>query len=194
MAPARCETGTRYTRFPRPRGDGPITDHLKRETLKVPPPARGWPHTRCSHLCAAAGSPARAGMALTGAQFVALAPRFPRPRGDGPGVKAAAKRAKLVPPPARGWPPDDYQRRPVRGGSPARAGMALRFGSTPSRSARFPRPRGDGPLVQRADLFAAGVPPPARGWLPLPGTPPVPEGSAVVNAYGHATMRATSLF
>jgi len=28
----------------------------------------------------------------------------------------------------------------------------------------------------------------------LPGTPPVPEGSAVVNAYGHATMRATSLF
>ncbi len=145
MAPRPSDRGTASWRFPRPRGDGPAGDGIEAGTGMVPPPTRGWPLPMNRGSRHPAGSPAHAGMARQYAGRSLTLFRFPRPRGDGPGLSNEYMGAMLVPPPTRGW----LARARLAGfsaaGSPAHAGMAPQPEPGQGWRARFPRPRGDGP-------------------------------------------------
>ena len=131
---------TRVTRFPRPRGDGPL-DAVDVAQKAVSPPTRGW----------------------TPLIDRRLVERFPRPRGDGRDVASAE-----VSPPTRGWtrPCHVIGRAAIqRRGFPAHAGMdrpiyrawrvPAHAGMDPKYLAHgFPRPRGDGPLSAYLEGFA----------------------------------------
>ena len=69
-----------------------------------------------------------------------------------------------VSPPTRGWtsPPPAPARRSA--GFPAHAGMDPPPAPRHAVSARFPRPRRDGPLSESAALALRTVSPPTRGW------------------------------
>ncbi len=77
------------TRFPRPRGDGPLQGLGRGLPVEVPPPTRGWSPFACAALCAPIGSPAHAGMVPYARERAPYNVGFPRPRGDGPQLRAA---------------------------------------------------------------------------------------------------------
>ena len=156
------EKGTAHVvRFPRPRGDGPQT--AKRydarravspptrgwlDHLTVSPPTRGWtPESRPAPVNAI-GFPAHAGMDRAGATAALRSTRFPRPRGDGPISNEDVNQYGAVSPPTRGWTRRHGKQRSYTDGFPAHAGMDLVWNCTASVLKRFPRPRGDGPLVR----------------------------------------------
>src|ERR1700733_10453911 len=91
---------------------------------------------------------------------------FPRLRGDGPRVKAENLLRPKVPPPARGWSGFPGFVAGMLDGSPACAGMVPAVCPLPSNDIRFPRLRGDGPVMPIDEYVLAAVPPPARGWSP----------------------------
>src|SRR6266700_999275 len=90
--------------------------------------------------------------------------RFPRPRGDGPSTPTASHLWSPVSPPARGWSVHMTSADHCAEGFPARAGMVLLGVPRIRRSARFPRPRGDGPEWIPGKPMTGEVSPPARGW------------------------------
>ncbi len=63
MAPARGMSPYSATRFPRPRGDGPVWLITAEPTMSVSPPTRGWPHATHADEGLHIGFPAHAGMA-----------------------------------------------------------------------------------------------------------------------------------
>ena len=154
------------TWFPRPRGDGPGTEHRNFAHREVPPPTRGWPLLAGCRLRGPEGSPAHAGMAPARDRRDCGADGFPRPRGDGPAALTGAMPRLQVPPPTRGWPPQTDSRDARSPGSPAHAGMAPRHGHGDQAATRFPRPRGDGPACRPMHRPCTMVPPPTRGWPP----------------------------
>ncbi len=131
---------------------------------KVSPPTRGWPPFTAIGRQHGTGFPAHAGMARRRRRRGKGRARFPRPRGDGPPAGASAMPARLVSPPTRGWPA--VSERPIlfSGGFPAHAGMARRSAMAAGSVIWFPRPRGDGPLLQLRDARGLKVSPPTRGW------------------------------
>jgi hypothetical protein len=131
--------------------------------VRVPPPARGWPRSLHHHGRLLCGSPARAGMAPTIETTNFALVWFPRPRGDGPGYSGRLGDLATVPPPAWGWPRRGLREAYAAAGSPARAGMAPPVAPWRGRTARFPRPRGDGPGAPALLPDSIMVPPPARG-------------------------------
>ncbi len=156
--------------FPRPRGDGPAIAGVSSSRGMVPPPTRGWsphPHQKAPQLL---GSPAHAGMVPNRQPACVLAPRFPRPRGDGPPFSNYVTVTPRVPPPTRGWSRRKGASRGLFIGSPAHAGMVPKYPDPFSEPYRFPRPRGDGPIRRSASDFTFEVPPPTRGWSPHLGT------------------------
>ncbi len=106
MVPLFCLHGSGDVRFPRPRGD---------------PPTRGWSQAAMMGLFFGAGFPAHAGMVPSRsersrdasgfprrmvprhASGPIGAPRFPRPRGDGPVSQFTKSGSSMVSPPTRGW-------------------------------------------------------------------------------------------
>ena len=70
----------------------------------------------------------------------------------------------LVPPPTRGWPQPDITLDEWLIGSPAHAGMAPSCPASDVFIPRFPRPRGDGPIIDFSAQVLEPVPPPTRGW------------------------------
>ncbi len=92
--------------FPRTRGDGPLDPEVGRPGF--PPHARGWTHVPMIGAPARAGmdqpvSPARAGMDRSHSIRWSTPVRFPRTRGDGPGIACVADPNRRFPPHARGW-------------------------------------------------------------------------------------------
>ncbi len=67
-------------------------------------------------------------------------------------------------PPTRGWPVLDGERLWVQMVFPAHAGMARRRSGPLTGAARFPRPRGDGPINRRMLEGLTRFSPPTRGW------------------------------
>ncbi len=89
---------------------------------------------------------------------------FPRPRGDGPAPQGSRSWSRSVSPPTRGWTLARPQPQGARRGFPAHAGMDHALMSVWSAWCRFPRPRGDGPSVQKEAEVVNEVSPPTRGW------------------------------
>ena len=133
------------SRFPRPRGDGPtlIQDAFKVDT--VSPPTRGWTRGDGRVRLGALGFPAHAGMDRKKRGFRSASTRFPRPRGDGPGVPPLGRCVEPVSPPTRGWTFQSRRRRLRTAGFPAHAGMDLLRSIVGQTRTGFSRPRGDGP-------------------------------------------------
>ena len=153
--------------FPRPRGDGPWRETTASVLSLVSPPTRGWTLSAPRSAQRVLGFPAHAGMDPSSPHVFRSAPRFPRPRGDGPAAGVADASSGRVSPPTRGWTSERSAHRHPRSGFPAHAGMDPRSRSSRSPSRWFPRPRGDGPKTEVVDALAELVSPPTRGWTPV---------------------------
>ncbi len=162
MVPAPHGFTVTDTRFPRPRGDGPRKVTVSATRKGVPPPTRGWSRAPSSTPCAGCGSPAHAGMVPSPTRALLISTWFPRPRGDGPGMKHGVPWMPVVPPPTRGWSPTPSAAADTPQGSPAHAGMVPRIVRVLLHDQRFPRPRGDGPIKIQVNGRAISVPPPWR--------------------------------
>ena len=112
-------------RFPRPRGDGPFIEYITSPIPSVSPPTRGWTVESAGLHVASTGFPAHAGMDPVRTGLVRLAPRFPRPRGDGPTYRFDNTLTPQVSPPTRGWTVGRERARPRASGFPAHARMDL---------------------------------------------------------------------
>ena len=209
MAPPGIAPAVTSSRFPRPRGDGPLFDHSAIGKALVPPPTRGWPFPMLPSAPLLPGSPAHAGMAPILTRVSARLSRFPahagmappvswtvdipkwfpRPRGDGPQHPLSTPRWPGVPPPTRGWPPRLRTIGRSVPGSPAHAGMAPHQRRKYGDSTGFPRPRGDGPALCSLKSRRAPVPPPTRGWPFAGGC----EAGAGNGSPAHAGMAPISL-
>ena len=151
-------------RFPRPRGDGPVSLSVSPSLSLVSPPTRGWTREDVRHPRCVCGFPAHAGMDLPRATVSVLPRWFPRPRGDGPeGLEGGGTSGK-VSPPTRGWTRTSTSLRGRRLGFPAHAGMDPLLSSPGRPITGFPRPRGDGPPPPGRISDLPAVSPPTRGW------------------------------
>ena len=110
VSPARAgmDPGTRSAaccrgRFPRTRGDGPLSDRSAFDPGSFPPHARGWTCKRTRRAWRRWVSPARAGMDPGRHPPPPAGRRFPRTRGDGPYRGAVDRLPAAFPPHARGW-------------------------------------------------------------------------------------------
>ena len=164
MDPHRRKGLSAVRRFPRPRGDGPLSVDVPRRRREVSPPTRGWTlHVtelgRDGH-----GFPAHAGMDPHRGSRPSPAPWFPRPRGDGPWDRTSVVLASLVSPPTRGWTSSCFSLSRATMGFPAHAGMDPDSDGDSDSSSWFPRPRGDGPVKANSAGSASTVSPPTRGW------------------------------
>ena len=158
-------SSTRLSRsFPRTRGDGPAGHGRLRPVDWLPPHARGWTLTYPWWEGGVGASPARAGMDLEPARSTFGSICFPRTRGDGPRVMRRMLMIQGLPPHARGWTAAPPRCAPVRGASPARAGMDRRRTRRRARRNCFPRTRGDGPPSWTMTREETVLPPHARGW------------------------------
>ena len=97
--------------------------------------------------------------------------RFPRTRGDGPVPLLPEHRQRPVSPHTRGWTLSVSEQRTAKGGFPAHAGMDPVSVVVSQSGMRFPRTRGDGPLLDPVDRAAMQVSPHTRGWTPDAVTP-----------------------
>ena len=149
MVPGRKLVHRAFHRFPRLRGDGPARHHPGQLRQMVPPPARGWSHSRAALEASLRGSPACAGMVPRPGRCTISITGFPRLRGDGPGESSYDAAACEVPPPARGWSLVVRQCSSGLSGSPACAGMVPPPPPQSCAGRWFPRLRGDGQLPRR---------------------------------------------
>ncbi len=124
MVPGRQKQLLRRRRFPRPRGDGPVSRSCGTDPTWVPPPTRGWSPVGIAVECRGSGSPAHAGMVPSRTRKSQGRRRFPRPRGDGPSMTDRASLSCSVPPPTRGWSRRRRLHRALEQGSPALAAVA----------------------------------------------------------------------
>ena len=135
----------RRKRFPRTRGDGPRGTLPGGRPRTFPPHTRGMDRTKRAQVRGATRFPAHAGMDPGWTGAVEEYGRFPRTRGDGPPLLPAPRLTTAFPPHTRGWTVRVRFSSCLRKVSPAHAGMDPTSKSSPSRSASFPRTRGDGP-------------------------------------------------
>ena len=164
MDHGRTTDGKAPLRFPRPRGDGPQERSPGNPPGEVSPPTRGWTLERVGGYLLRGGFPAHAGMDPHELMLELASTGFPRPRGDGPGRRPHAVPACRVSPPTRGWTLSALANAGAVTGFPAHAGMDPPNGRSCMAYARFPRPRGDGPVNTGTTYSLGLVSPPTRGW------------------------------
>ena len=177
MDPESPVTPGSLSRFPRPRGDGPVCACTSPRLIVVSPPTRGWTVRRRVGLAPGAGFPAHAGMDPRTPWAARGCRGFPRPRGDGPPRSWELRDSLGVSPPTRGWTSVIFDEAHAVEGFPAHAGMDHRHGHHAAEQGGFPRPRGDGPALIVNPAIAEWVSPPTRGWTPIFGSQEcLPEG------------------
>ena len=169
------------------RGDGPSVRREPHGLNRFPPHARGWTHPSTSRRVPRRVSPACAGMDPIPVTRFRIKRCFPRMRGDGPVMASERSRLSGFPPHARGWtgahaasltrPPTTFPPH-ARGWTlqryffssklrvfPACAGMDRSSTNVSTGNDRFPRMRGDGPvLFCWMGRVRHAFPPHARGW------------------------------
>ena len=160
---SRASAAGRF-RFPRRRGDGPVSAFAIGRFNMFPPQARGWTlGFGCLDLRAAV-SPAGAGMDPGPPRRSRSRSCFPRRRGDGPAAVVVGTAPALFPPQARGWTAAERIAALAARVSPAGAGMDPERPTPPHDRRRFPRRRGDGPSHRLLPNRQGKFPPQARGW------------------------------
>ncbi len=92
------------SRFPHPRGDGPLGDLQWLVDVRISPPAWGWPVFWLCVVLVLRDFPTRVGMARRRSARWSTTRRFPHPRGDGPQSMRRLYRTPTISPPAWGWP------------------------------------------------------------------------------------------
>ena len=113
-------------RFPRTRGDGPLSRLGKGHEFRFPPHTRGWTFRPVEKLSDLDVSPAHAGMDRRISTHGLTRLCFPRTRGDGPVEDWVNELIVPFPPHTRGWTRSTLRRRRTIPVSPAHAGMDLR--------------------------------------------------------------------
>ena len=151
-------------RFPRTRGDGPKAKREIEDGVKVSPHTRGWTRRAYPLHTSRSGFPAHAGMDPRLRLDRRPDPGFPRTRGDGPVLPYQPAGPCSVSPHTRGWTPAEPALLAGTRGFPAHAGMDP-CGPAPAPTAtRFPRTRGDGPVLDQKEAEKPAVSPHTRGW------------------------------
>ena len=176
--PDRSAAASSPCRLPRIRGDRPGEQQLILQSGVAPPHTRGstwrfWGRDRI-----AGGSPAYAGIDLSGRGGDRSGLGLPRIRGDRPAGECGGTIDVRAPPHTRGSTLRSSADRAPGRGSPAYAGIdpIPRFRS--SRRARLPRIRGDRPHDRLDRTAAYEAPPHTRGSTPTGGACcPVSRGS-----------------
>ena len=162
-----CQPCHRMTvRFPRTRGDGPPGRCGRPWEATFPPHSRGWTPGLDADLRPEHVSPALAGMDPGSARAGSGSRRFPRTRGDGPGIPWLPRWPAWFPPHSRGWTHTPRDGAPRRHVSPALAGMDPHPPGRRTPAPRFPRTRGDGPPASLLEGRRCRFPPHSRGWTP----------------------------
>ena len=151
-------------RFPRTRGDGPLTRPVCLRVGSLPPHTRGWTVGVYYVNMTDGASPAHAGMDPRGRAVRHRLRCFPRTRGDGPFGRSSRPRPAVLPPHTRGWTLRSAGGRTDIRASPAHAGMDLDRPAPDQQVHRFPRTRGDGPGPRNDPGKARRLPPHTRGW------------------------------
>ena len=164
MDPRERTASGRTARFPRTRGDGPVSEIPCAMMQMVSPHTRGWTLRWGVARDRERGFPAHAGMDPRQIAQVAKTQGFPRTRGDGPPCHDPTSWMRKVSPHTRGWTRRAGTAGHPGGGFPAHAGMDRRIPSAAAASTGFPRTRGDGPRSICAWLNSEMVSPHTRGW------------------------------
>ena len=151
-------------RFPRTRGDGPGGPRCRTLRRRFPPHTRGWTFEVVGMVALEDVSPAHAGMDRRRFQWRCRTRGFPRTRGDGPSRSSTRNGPRGFPPHTRGWTSLGGSGAHPLGVSPAHAGMDLQPERAVLPQHRFPRTRGDGPLVELDQNTEEWFPPHTRGW------------------------------
>ena len=133
------------SRFPHPRGDGPLLMPQDLVEVEFSPPAWGWSVFILQHTTRMLVFPTRVGMVRFDDRIVAGRWRFPHPRGDGPNMSKERKDKPAFSPPAWGWSAAWHWELPGETVFPTRVGMVRFSIISASFPVRFPHPRGDGP-------------------------------------------------
>ncbi len=164
MARRLIRSATCTQRCPHPRGDGPLRSLLSNRWLGMSPPAWGWPAKRGFPAYMTTDVPTRVGMArrIFAPSFGLL--RCPHPRGDGPRRLVLRWSARMMSPPAWGWPEYEESTGEELEDVPTRVGMARQAHESPFSRIGCPHPRGDGPLLPLLTDFSPAMSPPAWGW------------------------------
>ena len=161
--PGPTANALRRCGFPRARGDRPPKGTSCRQTFMVPPRSRGSTPEMTPRNFSGPGSPALAGIDPSERVPGPRTGWFPRARGDRPGAFTAVRAPQTVPPRSRGSTLRSSTPSSNRAGSPALAGIDLKGEEMRHRIARFPRARGDRPLVCLCCAHGVQVPPRSRG-------------------------------
>ena len=145
--------GPGHAAAPRTRGDGPFFRRIPPIPGLCSPHTRGWTGGNHGRDGAQDLLPAHAGMDPPPRTGPGSTPAAPRTRGDGPALRAAARRRACCSPYTRGWTRLQARHGLLRGLLPAHAGM--------------------GPACPRASNRTSGCSPYTRGW-----TVPAHRGAA----------------
>ncbi len=176
-------------RFPRARGDAPVSLYPLYDWNLVPPRTRGCTVRGRTRAAVPRGSPAHAGMHPRRSAPRASGRGFPRARGDAPRSATGARARTRVPPRTRGCTPRHSDRREPRDGSPAHAGMHLSDSLGKRPKGWFPRARGDAPPSVFIADNVSQVPPRTRGCTPGGGRLAAAARGSPAHAGMHPTPR-----
>ena len=163
MFPPQLSPRNPHHRFPRMRGDVPVSVQITMLRRGFSPHARGCSCLSPRHRGYPAVFPACAGMFLSRIKSTANVDCFPRMRGDVPPRERRRSKNQGFSPHARGCSPDKNLTGFTQQVFPACAGMFRRkswlFAAPPS----FPRMRGDVPLKSWENIKQQMFSPHARG-------------------------------
>ena len=159
-------TGCAFTsveRFPRARGDVPPL-HLESHTPpRFSPRTRGCSGQGVSGVEVCYVFPAHAGMFRRSSTVQTMRWCFPRARGDVPGTHPLIRLRAMFSPRTRGCSCPMTSRYPASHVFPAHAGMFLQINTIRRIPQRFPRARGDVPLIFDSVLPTSPFSPRTRG-------------------------------
>ncbi len=174
------------------RGDRPSPSARASSVSLAAPHARGSTRESERRSCARSGCPACAGIDPRMETALRATHGLPRMRGDRPDEQAAAPRAAVAAPHARGSTPVVRALTNQRTGCPACAGIDPRERRLIRRDSRLPRMRGDRPSGDQTQVVACGAAPHARGSTQRPpdGLKAAPGCPACAGIDPLATLRA----
>ena len=153
--------------YPRLRGDHVVATRSEVRTTGLPPPARGSPQPTQIPRARHRSTPVCAGITVAAGPRTPYRRVYPRLRGDHPVSSNAVASVPGLPPPARGSRAGGARGTRGPGSTPACAGITIQRPLCRISPSVYPRLRGDHAPRDGPDAREVGLPPPARGSLPV---------------------------